>query len=47
MKGLRSAGVGFERAEDSLEDFIASHAAPPKRMSRREREHRWMLERDR
>ena len=48
MKGLRSAGVRVERApEEALEDFIASRAPAPKRMSRREREHRWMLERDR
>jgi hypothetical protein len=46
MKGLRSAGVRVERApEDALEDFIASRAPPPKRMSKRQREHARMLER--
>jgi sirohydrochlorin ferrochelatase len=47
MNGLREGGVRVERApEDALEDFIASRAPAPKRMSRREREHRWMLERE-
>ena len=48
MKGLRSAGVRVERApEETLEDFIASRAPPPKRRSRREREQAWMLQRER
>ncbi len=46
MEGLRAGGVRVERApEDALEDFIASRAPPPKRMSKREREHARMLER--
>jgi hypothetical protein len=45
MKGLRAAGVRVERApEEALEDFIASRAPPPKRMSKRQREHARMLE---
>ena len=47
MKGLRAAGVRVERApEEALEDFIASRAPPPQRVSRREREHRRMLEKE-
>jgi hypothetical protein len=45
MKGLRAAGVRVERApEDALEDFIESRAPPPKRMTKRQREHARMLE---
>ena len=48
MKGLRASGVGIGRApEEALEDFIESRAPPPKRMSKREREHAWMLEKER
>ena len=47
MKGLRAAGVRVERApEDALEDFIASRAPMPERLSKREREHRRMLEKE-
>jgi hypothetical protein len=46
LKGLRSAGVQVERApEQALEDFIASRAPPPPRLSKREREHLRLLER--
>jgi len=46
MKGLREGGVRVERApEEALEDFIASRAPPPARMSKRQREHARMLER--
>jgi hypothetical protein len=45
MKGLREGGVRVERApEEALEDFVASRAPPPERMSKREREHARMLE---
>ena len=45
MRGLRSAGVAVEHApEEALEDFIASRAPMPERMSKRQREHLWMLE---
>jgi hypothetical protein len=45
VKGLREGGVRVERApEEALEDFIASRAPMPKRMSRRDREHARMLE---
>jgi hypothetical protein len=48
LKGLRHAGVRVERApEEALEDFIASRAPPPRRLSRRERAHARMLERER
>ncbi|MBI3703561.1 MAG: hypothetical protein HY244_06895 [Rhizobiales bacterium] len=47
LKGLRAAGVRVERApEQALEDFIASRAAPPKRLSKSQRRHAWMLERE-
>jgi hypothetical protein len=46
MRGLRSAGVRVERApEGALEDFTASRAPMPARMSKRQREHARMLER--
>ena len=45
MKGLREGGVRVERApEEALEDFIASRAPPPARLSKRDREHARMLE---
>jgi hypothetical protein len=45
LKGLRAGGVRVERApEDALEDFIASRAPPPARLSKRDREHARMLE---
>ena len=45
MQGLRAGGVQVERApEEALEDFIASRAPPPRRMSKREREHARMLD---
>jgi len=47
LKGLRAGGVRIERApEEALEDFIASRAPKPERMSKREREHARMLEGD-
>ena len=47
LRGLRAAGVRVERApEEALEDFIASRAPPPKRLTRRQRQHKWMLERE-
>jgi hypothetical protein len=45
LQGLRAGGVRVERApEDALEDFIASRAPPPARLSKRDREHARMLE---
>jgi transposase-like protein len=45
LKGLRSAGVRVERApEEALEDFIASRAPPPARLSKRDQAHARMLE---
>jgi hypothetical protein len=45
LKGLRAAGVKVERApEEALEDFIASRAPPPPRLSKRARAHARMLE---
>jgi hypothetical protein len=48
LRGLRAGGVRVERApEEALEDFIASRAPPPPRMSKRDRDHRRMLEKER
>jgi transposase-like protein len=45
LKGLRSAGVRVERApEEALEDFIASRAPPPARLSKPDQAHARMLE---
>lgn len=47
MRGLRAAGVRVERApEDALTDFIASSAPKPERLTRKQRQHRWMLGRE-
>jgi hypothetical protein len=47
MKGLRERGVRVERApEAALEDFIASRAPPPARMSKRDQVHARMLEKE-
>jgi hypothetical protein len=47
MKALRAAGVRPEHAtEEALVDFIISRAPPPKRLTKRERERKRMMERE-
>lgn len=44
MRGLRASGVRVERApEDALTDFIDGSAPKPERLTRKQRQHRWML----
>jgi hypothetical protein len=47
MQGLRAAGVRVERApEEAVMDFIKSRAPLPKTLTKRQREHKRMMERE-